>query len=81
MHGLAVAEVIGNRDPRALSAADISRLQDLLESARVRRILDAGYPDAEIKAARAANHADLAAHAAAVDDVKRFCGVLVGSLG
>ena len=76
MHGLAVAEVIGNRDPRALSAADISRLKDLLESDRVRRILDAGYPDAEIKAARAANLADLAAHQLAVDEVKRFCGVL-----
>ena len=76
MHGLAVAEVIGNRDPRALSAADLSRLTDLLESDRVGRILDAGYPDAEIRAARAANHADLAAHRLAVDEVKRFCGVL-----
>jgi len=76
VHGLAVAEVIGNRDPRALSAADLSRLTDLLESDRVGRILDAGYPDAEIRAARAANHADLAAHRLAVDEVKRFCGVL-----
>ena len=75
MHGIAVAEVIGNRDPRALSAADLSRLKDLLESGRVRRILDAGYPDAEIKAARAANRADLAAHRLAVDEVMRFCGV------
>ena len=62
MHGLAVAEVIGNRDPRALSAADISRLKDLLESDRVRSVLDAGYPDAEIVAARRANLRDLAAH-------------------
>ena len=75
MHGLAVAEVIGNRDPRALSAADLSRLKDLLESGRVRRILDAGYPDAEIKAARAANRADLAAHRLAVDEGMSFCGV------
>ena len=76
MHGIAVAEVIGNRDPRALSAADLSRLEDLIKSDRVRRILDAGYPDAEIKAARAANRADLVAHRLAVDEVKRFCGVL-----
>ena len=62
MHGIAVAEVIGNRDPRALSAADISRLKDLLESDRVRSVLDAGYPDAEIVAARRANLRDLAAH-------------------
>ena len=61
MHGLAVAEVIGNRDPRALSAADLSRLKDLLESGRVRRILDAGYPDAEIVAARERNHQAIAA--------------------
>ena len=75
MHGLAVAEVIGNRNPRALSGADLSRLKDLLESGRVRRILDAGYPDAEIKAARAANRADLEAQAADVEELKRFCGL------
>ena len=61
VHDLAAA-VIGVHDPRNLPAPVLASLRSLLRGSEVRRILDAGYPDAEIVAARRANHRAIAAH-------------------
>ena len=61
VHDLASA-VIGVHDPRNLPAHVLESLSSLLSGQEVSRILDAGYPDAEIVAARRANLRDLAAH-------------------
>ena len=68
VHDLASA-VIGVHDPRNLPAPVLASLRSLLRGREVRRILDAGYPDAEIKAARRANHRDIAAYRDEVADL------------